>query len=87
MISKALEAGFVPNQRGDGEANFSCAWTDESVERLVRLLKLRIRGGPPANAFDSGRGPEHRNRKISGESGGIGVLPQTGAAEGQEAAK
>ena len=34
MISKAIEAGFVPNQRGDGEANFSCAWTDELVERL-----------------------------------------------------
>ena len=55
--------------------------------RLVQLLKLRIRGGPPANAFDSGRGPEHRSRKISGESERTGFLPRTGVAEGQEAAK
>jgi hypothetical protein len=81
MISEAIEAGFVPTQSGDGEANFSCDWSDESVERLVRLLKLWIRGGPPANAFKSERGPEHRNGKISGESERIGVLPQTGAAE------
>ena len=87
MISKAIEAGFIPTQRGDGEANFSCDWTDESVEKLIRLLKLRIRGGPPANAFVSERGPEHRNGKISGESGGIGVLPQTGPAEPAEEAK
>jgi hypothetical protein len=73
MISKAIEAGFTPTQRGDGEANFSCDWTDESVERLIRLLKLRIRRGPPANAFKSERGPEHRNGKISGESERIGV--------------
>jgi hypothetical protein len=80
MISKALEAGFVPNQRGDGEANFSCAWTDESVERLVRLLKLRIRGGPPANAFDSGRGPEHRNGKFrkNGRTGSSHPSPAQG---------
>ena len=78
MISKAIEAGFIPTQRGDGEANFSCSWTDESVERLVRLLRLRIRGGPPANAFKSERGPEHRNGKISGENERIGRSLQTG---------
>jgi hypothetical protein len=44
MISIAQEAGFVPTQRGDQEANFSCDWNDETIERLIKLLRLRIRG-------------------------------------------
>jgi hypothetical protein len=38
MITIAIEAGFVPTQRGRDEANFSCAWNDENVERLIQML-------------------------------------------------
>ncbi len=78
MISNAFEAGFVPTQRGDQEANFSCPWTEETIERLIRLLRLRTRGvGNPSPKPM----PQRENGKISGESERIGVLPQTGAAE------
>ena len=71
MISNALEAGFVPTQRGDQEANFSCAWTDETIERLIKLLRLRTRGvGNPSPKPM----PEHRNGGISGEDARIGSL-------------
>ena len=42
---------FVPTQRGDGEANFSCDWTDENIDKLIAMLKLRIRRDAPAHAF------------------------------------
>ena len=74
MVANAIKAGFVPTQRGDGEANFSCAWTDETVERLIQVVKIADSRGSAANAFNSERGPEHRNGKISGESERIGVL-------------
>jgi hypothetical protein len=73
MKTVAIEAGFVPTQRGDGEANFSCDWNDETIERLIGLLKLRIRGGPPANAFESERGPERLDGQNRADSGGDGV--------------
>jgi hypothetical protein len=74
MILNALEAGFVPPQRGDQEANFSCPWTDETIERLIKLLRLRTRGvGNPSPKPM----PEHRNGKISGENERIGNLPHT----------
>jgi putative DNA primase/helicase len=34
MISKMIAAGYTPTQRGDREANFSCAWTAENIQRL-----------------------------------------------------
>ena len=40
MISKAIEAGFVPTQRGDGEANFSCSWTDESRREADSVAEI-----------------------------------------------
>ena len=83
MVANAIESGFVATQRGDQEANFSCPWTDETVERLIKLLRLRIRGGWSIRLRSAG--PEHRNGKISGENEWIGSLPQTGPAEGQEA--
>ena len=84
MVANAIESGFVATQRGDQEANFCCDWTDETIERLIKLLRLRTRGvGNPSPKPM----PEHRNGKISGDSERIGVLPQTGPAEGQEAAK
>ena len=51
MITIAIAAGFVPTQRGDDEANFSCDWTEENVEKLIAMLKLRIRRAAPAHAF------------------------------------
>src|SRR5258708_3128461 len=53
MISRAIEEGFVPTQRGDGEANFSCLWSDENVGKLTKLLHLRIRrpASVPSNPF------------------------------------
>ena len=73
MISKAIEAGFVPVQRGDTEANFSCDWTEENIDRLIKLLRLKIRrpASVPSNLFRI-RMPEHRNGKISGESERMG---------------
>ena len=50
-ITIAMDAGFVPTQRGDGEANFSCDWTDENIDKLIAMLKLRIRRDAPAHAF------------------------------------
>ena len=65
MVAKAIKAGFVATQRGDQEANFSCPWTQETIERLIRPLRLRTRGvGNPSPKPM----PEHRNGKISGES-------------------
>ena len=52
MITIAIDAGFVPTQRGQDEANFSCAWTDENVKRLASMLRLRIRRDAPAHAFE-----------------------------------
>ena len=84
MVAKAIKAGFVATQRGDQEANFSCPWTQETIERLIRPLRLRTRGvGNPSPKPM----PEHRNGKISGESERIESLPRTGVAEGQEAAQ
>jgi hypothetical protein len=78
MVANALEAGFVATQRGDQEANFSCPWTEETIERLIKLLRLRTRGvGNPSPKPM----PHHRNGKISGESERIGVLPRTGTGK------
>jgi hypothetical protein len=52
MITIAMNTGFVPTQCGDDEANFSCEWTNENLEKLARLLKLRIRREAPAHAFE-----------------------------------
>jgi hypothetical protein len=78
MISRAIETGFVPTQRGDGEANFSCPWTEENVAKLTKLLCLRIRrpASVPANPFRPSnpfrnRSPEHQNDENSDLSGGI----------------
>jgi hypothetical protein len=43
MISKMIAAGYTPTQRGDGEANFSCAWTAENIHKLESLLRIRLR--------------------------------------------
>lgn len=43
MIKKARADGFQPTQLGDGEANFSCEWTNENILKLQGLLKLRKR--------------------------------------------
>jgi hypothetical protein len=60
MVSKAILNGFTPTQSGDGEANFSCEWTEEAVERLIRLLHLRKRKGYPSNPL---KGKESAQRK------------------------
>ena len=52
MITIAIDAGFVPTQRGQDEASFSCDWTDENLEKLAAMLKLRIRRDRPPNAFE-----------------------------------
>ena len=52
MITIAIAAGFVPTQRGDDEANFSCDWTDENVNKLASMLKLRIRREAPSHPFE-----------------------------------
>ena len=52
MITIAIAAGFVPTQRGDDEANFSCEWTDENLAKLASMLKLRIRREAPPHAFE-----------------------------------
>lgn len=57
MITMAIAAGFTPLRRGDTEADFSCDWNDENLNRLIRMLKLRIRREAPAHAFES----SHRN--------------------------
>jgi hypothetical protein len=51
MTARAIDSGFTPTQLGDGEANFACEWTDQNIDRLRVLLKLRIRRGPPKEAF------------------------------------
>jgi hypothetical protein len=44
MIQKAIQAGFVPTHRGNGEANFGqIAWTPEILNKLTKLLRLRRR--------------------------------------------
>ena len=48
MISKMIAAGYTPTQRGDREANFSCAWTAENIQRLENLLHIRLRRVPAA---------------------------------------
>ena len=82
MIGPAAEAGFVPVQRGDTEANFSCPWTEENIDRLTKLLRLKIRrpASVPSNPFQN-RSPDHRNGENSGGSEWIGSLAQTGPAE------
>ena len=67
MITSAIKAGFVPTQRGDGEANFSCDWTDENVEKLVRLLRLRVRR--PSIRVQT-RSTEHLFKKKPSSGGG-----------------
>ena len=42
------------SDRRTSNANFKCDWTDANVERLVQLLKLRIRRPAPAYAFERG---------------------------------
>ena len=81
MIGPAAEAGFVPAQRGDAEANFSCLWTEENIDRLIKLLRLKIRrpASVPSNPFQN-RSPEHRNGKIPGQSEWIESLSRTGPA-------
>jgi hypothetical protein len=83
MVSKAIEAGFMATQRGDGEANFSCDWTDENVAKLARLLKLRVRR--PSVRVRT-RSTEHLFKKKLACGDGSGVLAQTGPAAGKTAA-
>jgi hypothetical protein len=52
MIGIAINLGLVPTQRGQNEANFSCDWTDSNLEKLIRMLKLRIRRPAPSFAFE-----------------------------------
>ena len=52
MITIAIDAGFIPTQRGQDEANFSCDWNDENLDKLTAMLKLRIRRDRPPNAFE-----------------------------------
>ena len=52
MITIARAAGFKTTQCGDDEANFSCDWTDENLNKLSSMLKLRIRRDAPAHAFE-----------------------------------
>jgi DNA polymerase I-like protein with 3'-5' exonuclease and polymerase domains len=52
MITIAIDAGFIPTQRGQDEANFSCDWNDENLDNLTAMLKLRIRRDRPPNAFE-----------------------------------
>jgi hypothetical protein len=83
MISKAIEAGFVPTQRGDGEANFSCLWSDENVGKLAKLLRLRIRrpASVPSNPFQT-RSPQ---RVLGGNSGDSGANRQREGSDTGEA--
>jgi hypothetical protein len=90
MISKAIEAGFVPTQRGDGEANFSCLWSDENVGKLTKLLRLRIRrpASLPSNPFRA-RSPQRFPGENSADSGGDRSMEGSGpwkATSGEEAA-
>lgn len=72
MVANAIEAGFVPTQRGDGEANFSCAWVDEAIEKLIKLLRLRVRGlGNPSPKPM----PDHRNGQNSAGISDHALLP------------
>ncbi len=83
MISKAIGAGFVSTQRGEGEANFSCPWTDETLERLIKLLRLRIRG--VGNPFPTPM-PGRLNGENSAWTGADGIpVPRARPAKGQEA--
>ena len=43
IINKMTTIGFCPTQREDGEANFSCAWTAENIQRRENLLRIRLR--------------------------------------------
>jgi hypothetical protein len=81
MIAVAIEAGFVPTQRGDGEANFSCDWSDENVGKLAKLLRLRIRKVRQlARSF--------RNATQSGFLAQIPLIPaRTGKGEGSDMGK
>ena len=51
-ITIAIDAGFIPTQRGDDEAKFSCDWTDANVEKLLSMLRLQIRREAPAHGFE-----------------------------------
>ena len=86
MIGPAAEAGFVLAQRGDTEANFSCPWTEENINRLIKLLRLKIRrpASVPSNPFQTSS-PERQNGKNFGGSEWIESLAQTGPAEKQGA--
>jgi hypothetical protein len=48
MITKMIAAGYPPTQRGDREANFSCAWTAENIRKLENRLRIRLRRIPAA---------------------------------------
>ena len=83
MIGPAAEAGFVAAQRGDTEANFSCPWTEENIDRLIKLLRLKIRrpASVPSNPFQN-RSPDHRNGENSGGSEWIESLGPDRASRG-----
>ena len=80
-INKAISAGFVPTQRGDEEANFATDWNGESVEKLIKLLHLRIRGA--GNPFPKPI-PEHFPGKICQGNAGIGTPHHSEPIKGQK---
>jgi hypothetical protein len=50
-INRMIAAGFKIAQHGDEEANFSCEWSEDCLERLIKLLRLKKRSGGYANPF------------------------------------
>jgi hypothetical protein len=82
-INNSINAGFVPTQLGDGEANFATGWNEESVERLIKLLHLRVRGAGNPSPKPI---PERVYSKISGFSERADHPPPTGVSGGREGA-
>jgi hypothetical protein len=66
MITKMIAAGYTPTQRGDREANFSCAWTAENIHKLKSLLRIRLRRLPAAipPLFTARNLPSNESRKV-----------------------
>jgi hypothetical protein len=59
MIRRMIAVGHTLTQRGDREANFSCAWTAENIHKLESLLRIRLRRLPAAIP------PQFAARKLS----------------------